>query len=157
MGNTKYKCKGYSLKTFSISSFFMIIENICVCEWKTNLTNSFHFIMLFNLFQSRLANIWNTVSMCTVCSLQWRHNGRDGVSNHQPHECLLNRSFRRRSKKTSKLRVTGLCQGNSPMTGEIPAQRASDAVNVFIWWRHHGAPVWRSLHFSILVMLFIFI
>ena len=46
-------------------------------------------------------------------SLQWRHNGRDSVSNHQPHDCLLNRLFRRRSKKTSKLRVTGLCV-NSP-------------------------------------------
>ena len=23
-------------------------------------------------------------------SLQWRHNERDGVSNQQPHECLLN-------------------------------------------------------------------
>ena len=23
-------------------------------------------------------------------SLQWRHNGRDGVSNHQPHDCLPN-------------------------------------------------------------------
>ena len=42
--------------------------------------------------------------------LQWRHNGRDGVSNHQPHHCLLNRLFRRRSKKTLKLRVTGLCR-----------------------------------------------
>ena len=40
--------------------------------------------------------------------LRWRHNGRDSVSNHQPHDCLLNRLFRRRSKKTSKLRVTGL-------------------------------------------------
>ena len=47
-------------------------------------------------------------------SLQWRHNDNDGVSNHQPHGCLLNRFFRRRSKKTSKLRVTGLCVGNSP-------------------------------------------
>ena len=43
----------------------------------------------------------------------WRPNGRDSVSNHQPHHCLLNRLFRRRSKKTSKLRVTGLCVGNS--------------------------------------------
>ena len=50
--------------------------------------------------------------------LLWRHDGRDGVSNHQPHHCLLNRLFWRRSKKTSKLRVTGLCAGNSPMTGE---------------------------------------
>ena len=36
---------------------------------------------------------------------QWRHNGLDGVSNHQPHHCLFNRLFRSRSKKTSKLRV----------------------------------------------------
>ena len=52
--------------------------------------------------------------------LLWRHNGRDSVSNHQSHDCLLNRLFRRRSKKTSKLRVTGLCAGNSPGTGEFP-------------------------------------
>ena len=63
-------------------------------------------------------------------SLQWRHNERYGVSNHQPHNCLLNRLFRHRSKKTSKLRVTGLCEGNSPVTREFPAQRASNAENV---------------------------
>ena len=44
-------------------------------------------------------------------TLQWRHNELDCVSNHQPHDCLLNRLFRRRSKKTSKLSVTGLCAG----------------------------------------------
>ena len=49
-----------------------------------------------------------------IHSLRWRHNDFDNVSNHQPHGCLLNRLFRRRSKKTSKLRVTGLCVGNSP-------------------------------------------
>ena len=47
-------------------------------------------------------------------SLRWRHNDSDGVSNHQPHDCLLNRLFGRISKKTSKLRLTGLCVGNSP-------------------------------------------
>ena len=61
-----------------------------------------------------------------------RHNGSDGV-NHQPRNCLLNPSFRRRSKKTSKLRVTGLCEGNSPRTGEYPAQMASNAENGSIW------------------------
>ena len=71
-------------------------------------------------------------------ALRWRHNGHAGVSNHQPHGCLLNRLFRRKSKKTSKLRVTGLCAGNSPGTGEFPAQMASYAENVSIWWRHHG-------------------
>ena len=69
--------------------------------------------------------------------LQWRHNDHGGVLNHQPHGCILNRLFRRRSKKTSKLRVTGLCVGNSPGTGEFPAQRASNAENGPIWWRHH--------------------
>ena len=71
-------------------------------------------------------------------ALQWRHNGCDGVSNHQPNDWLLNRLFRRRSKKTSNLRVTGLCAGNSPGTGEFPAQMASNAENVSIGWRHHG-------------------
>ena len=45
---------------------------------------------------------------------------------------------RRKSKKTSMLRATGLCAGNSPETGEFPAQRASNAENASIWWRHHG-------------------
>ena len=54
-------------------------------------------------------------------------------------ECLRNRLFGRRSKKTSMIRVTGLCAGNSPVPagpGEFPAQRASNAENVSIWWRH---------------------
>ena len=58
---------------------------------------------------------WNT--------LRWRHNELDGVADHQPHDCLLSRLFGRRSKETPKLRVTGLCAGNSPGTGEFPAQR----------------------------------
>ena len=65
-----------------------------------------------------------------IFALQWRHNDRDGVSNHQPHDCLLNLLFRRRSKKTSKLRLTGL------MISGFPVQRASNAENVSIWWRH---------------------
>ena len=70
-------------------------------------------------------------------SLHWRHNGCDGISNHQPHDCLLYRLFGCRSKKTSKLRVTGLCVGNSPGTGEFPARMASNAENFSIWWRCH--------------------
>ena len=53
-------------------------------------------------------------------TLQWRHNEHDGVSNHKPHHCLLNRLFRRRTQKTSMLLVTGICAGNSPVTGEFP-------------------------------------
>ena len=60
-----------------------------------------------------------TVTACGVhcLTLQWRHNERGGVSNNQHHDCLHNRLFRRRSKETSKLRVTGLCPGNSSVIG----------------------------------------
>ena len=71
-------------------------------------------------------------------SLLWCHNGRHGVSNHQPHDCLLYRSSRRRSTKTSKFRVTGFCAGISSVVGEFPAQMARNAINVSIWWRHHA-------------------
>ena len=44
-------------------------------------------------------------------SMDFSHNNEhDGTSNHQPHDCLLNRLFRRWSKKTSKLHVTGPCE-----------------------------------------------
>ena len=98
-----------------------------------------------NVRNSFLAAAANFLGVCShdrrkedsYITLWWRHNGRDSVSNHQPHDCLLNRLFRRRWKETSKLRVTGLCAGNSPGTGEFPAQMASNVENVSIWWRHH--------------------
>ena len=73
-----------------------------------------------------------------VCiSLQWRHNQRDGVSNRQPHDCLFNRLFKCKWKKTPKLHVTGLCE-NSPVTDKFPTRRTSNAEKVSIWLLHHG-------------------
>ena len=69
---------------------------------------------------------------------QWSHNDHDGISNHLRLYCLLNHMFRRRSKKTSKLHITGLWEGKPLVTCKFPAQRASNAENVSIWWRHHG-------------------
>ena len=88
--------------------------------------------------ESAIRFLYNIVPWSdNIQTLRWRNNGHDSVSNHQPHDCLLNRLFRRRSKKISKLRVTGLCAGNSPDTGEFPAQMASNAESVSIWWHHH--------------------
>ena len=67
----------------------------------------------------------------------WRHLRLD---------CLLNRLFRRRSKKTSKLRVSDFCEGNSLLTGELPAQMASNADYVSIWWRHHEEMYFVRFH-----------
>ena len=68
-------------------------------------------------------------------ALHW-HNEHDGIPNHWCLHCLLNCWFRRKSKKTSKLRVTGLCEGNSPVTVYFPAQKANNVENVSIW-RHY--------------------
>ena len=62
-------------------------------------------------------------------SLQWRHHEHDGVSNHRRVHNLLNCWFRRRSKKTSKLRVIDLYGGDSPVTGDR--------------WRHHVQVIWQ--------------
>ena len=106
--------------------------------------------ILYNPDKSQSNMIWYCTQKVKewadfALTLQWRHNGHDSVSNHQPHDCFLNRLFRHRSNKTSKLRVTGLCVGNSPEAGEFPAQMASNAENVSMWWRHHeeGNPIFH--------------
>ena len=84
-------------------------------------------------------------SFIRIQPLLWRHNGHSGVSNHQPHDSLLNRLFRRRPKKTSKLRVTGLCAGNYPGTGEFhhkwPVTRKmfpfDDVIMYIDLWQNH--------------------
>ena len=83
-----------------------------------------------------LSVIYNTRGRA---SLLWCHNWRDSVSNHQPHVCLFNCLVRCRSKKTSKLHVTGICAGNSPVTVELSEQMTSNAGNVSIWWHYHAA------------------
>ena len=97
-------------------------------------------LWLLQCLWSNFEGHWENKSHKSHNSLQSRHKGRESVSNYQPHHCLLNRLFRRRSKKTSKARVTGLCAGNSPLTGEFPAHMSSNAENAFIWWRPHVFP-----------------
>ena len=125
-----YTCIQLSLILYSL---YMFIE----FSWPSLLL-SLHFFVRF--LSSVTISFWYPLNLCVhwcfYIPLHWRHNWHDGVSNHQPHDCLLNRLFRRRLKKTSKLCVTGLCEGNSPGTGEFPTQRASSAENVSIWRRH---------------------
>ena len=89
------------------------------------------------LFSVMNCDVWYADICCIQSTLRWRHDERDGVSNHQPQDYLLNRLFRHTWEITSKLRVTGLCEGNSPVTGKFPTQRASNAKSASIWWRHH--------------------
>ena len=76
-----------------------------------------------------------------IHSYVYIHNERNVVSNHHPLICLFNRLFRCGSRKTSKLRVTGLCEENTLVTVEFSAQRVSNAENVFIWGRLHATAI----------------
>ena len=73
-----------------------------------------------------------------ILTLHWHHNEHNGVSDHQPHDCLLNHLFMRRSRETSKLHVTGLCAGNSPVT----------PVN----FPHKGPVTWKMFPFDDVIM-----
>ena len=84
-------------------------------------------------------------------ALWWRHNGNDGVSNHQPHDCLLDRLFRHRWKKTWKLRVTVLCAGNSPVIGEFPhkwpvTRKKFPYDDVIMWWASSQTHIYMYIY-----------
>ena len=118
------------------------LNNIAASFWR----NSDVIITFAVIRNFRLSGLMPKPSKTST--LHYVDNERDGVSNHQPHDCLLNRLSRHRSKKTSKLCITGLCDGNSPVTGEFPTIRASNAENVTIWWRHH----WQKLVEYIIIL-----
>ena len=84
------------------------------------------------LFETKLSD----TKIHFILALQWLYNERDGISNDRRLDSLLNCLLRHRLKKTSKLRITGLCEENPPVTSVFPSQRASNADNVSIWWRH---------------------
>ena len=106
----------------AIRSHIMIYDNAYIC----------------NIFV-KLSTLWPyydyTIKQTSI-TLQWRHNGRDSVSNHQPYVCLINSLFKRRSRKHQSSASLAFVR-RIHRSGEFPAQMASDAVNVSIWWRHH--------------------
>ena len=93
-------------------------------------------------------------SSYTFLSSQWLHNGHDGISNHQPHDCLLNHWFRHRLTKTSKPRVTGgalMWPVNSPH--KCPVRRKMfplddvimDTVKLWVIVSYHSPGSWFRL------------
>ena len=97
-----------------------------------------HYRKLISTCCLNLVILFMRKASCNNDALQWCHNECHGISNHQPHDCLLNCLFRPRSKKTSSPATSlAFVWGNSPVTGEFPAQRATNAKNVSSWWHHH--------------------
>ena len=86
-------------------------------------TNFIEILSDVHTFSFKKKHLKISSAKCWPFSLQWRHNERGSVSNHRRLGGLLSRLFRHRSRKTSKLRVTGLCEGNpavdSPHKGPV--------------------------------------
>ena len=142
-------------------NIFTVKLHIILCPYTSYQIPEFHFMLessyptgiIHKLTQPlRRQRKWHSSGM--TISLRWRHNELDGVSDHQPHDCLLNSLFGRRSKKTSKLRVTGLCEGNSPGPVNSPhkgpvARKIVPFDDVIMWIAPKGTLytdfVWETL------------
>ena len=71
----------------------------------------------------------------------WANNWDASDLSHWRLNCLLNHLFKCWSKKTSNLRITGLCEGNPQVTGGFPSKMAGNAENIFVWWSHHSCRI----------------
>ena len=136
MGFSGYSSAGMACKTLKV-----INENLDFHVVTFKRFNQYILLKIELLIQwGYLPRLLSSYSQIITNSLHWRHNVYDGVSNHQPHGCLLNRLFRRRSTKTSKLRVTGLCVGKSPgpvnSLHEGPVTRKMLPFDDVIMWRN---------------------
>ena len=95
--NSKYYIYIYS---YTLLIYWVLNMHRYTYEW---FSKSIH--ILFRLYHNSPSKMCGDVR-CRVCewffcctlrilTLQWRHDERDGVSNHQPRDCLFNHSFRR--------------------------------------------------------------
>ena len=98
----------FEIYTFEITNIFRKGQWFNSIYWSFCLRD----YLLSTCVRSELTNIdaWRTLH----CS------EHDVVPNHRHSDCLLNRLFRHRSKTTSMLRVTGLCEGEFTGDRRIP-------------------------------------
>ena len=109
----KYNCKR---ETYLCPSKLVVHWVIMILFTTRKYTHTQTHTHILIHIDTRLLSFW---------TLQWRRSDQHGVSDHRHLDCLCSRLFRRTSKLISKLRVTGLCEGNPPVTGGFPSKRAS--------------------------------
>ena len=113
-----------SLIWFCLLMYFIVTSRL---TWKARESIDFGFVNRSEANKSMPA--W---------TLQWCHNERHGVSNLRHLHCFSQQFVQVHIKQNIKApRITCLCEGNPPVTDGFPSQRASNAENVSIWWRHH--------------------
>ena len=111
-------------------------------SWKSENWNKYSFISLkYCLACIDYVKFNYVLCINAFLSLQWRHNERDCVSNHLRFDCLLNRLFRRGSKKTSKFHISGLFDGTPSLTDGFPSQ---------------GLATWKMFPFDDVIMCLLY-
>ena len=108
------KCRIYSVKFSTKITNEKYRQTTLVFNQRTELSITQLIMNTISNFTFFVLKMFRMYCDKGVFSLQWHHNDHGGVWNQQPRGCLLNCLFRCRWKKTPKLRVTGLCEGNSP-------------------------------------------
>ena len=116
--------------------------------YQANINCFVNCLTVFGVYPNDDARRWNILGF----SLQWRHNALEGVSNHQPYHCLISRLLGRRSKKTSKLHVTGLVRGiyrgpvNSPHKWPVTWKMFpfDDIIMCCHWWHRRIVHITRN-------------
>ena len=125
-------------------SLVFTISYISFTQWKMRFVSFTYistYIVYLDLTYFQVSNViqfhlFQDVKF-TFFTLQGGDHDRDGVLNHRRLDCLLNRLSRRRSKKTSKLCITGLSEENTAVNSGLSAQRTRNAEYVFIQGHHH--------------------
>ena len=74
-------------------------------------------IMRYTVYEPKSAGLENHNDGMQFTILSWRHYERDGVSNYQPHDCLLNRLFNAQIKQNTK------APRHWPLCGEFTGDR----------------------------------
>ena len=130
----------YAINSLDVDHMLVLIPSKW-CALHKRMVQSFHPPIKPDYYEVKyLQPIWRSVARIYHLRvhdlLQWCHNEHNGVSKHRRLNCLLNRLFRRRSKKSSKFRVTGLCEGNPPVNSP-----------------HEGPVTWEMFPFDDVIML----
>ena len=125
----------FSLCCYNVVQYDMLLHT-ALQWWRQNLDKE---LELYKTPHTLPLQVSYRVSVMWIFkTLQWHYKEHDGVSHHQLLDCLLNCLFRSRSRLTSKLCITGICEGDLSVTSGFPSQRSSKVENIYIYWRHQS-------------------
>ena len=132
----KQKIVGNSMGWYTL--LFHLFTNInCICEFHVPRQNLYGLCIWYSFTNARIFRVEVGSKQSVHHSYRVFHYS-DVIMRTMASPSFTQLLFQTQMKGKPKLRITGLCAGNSPVTGEFPAQKACNAENISFWWRHHA-------------------